>query len=76
MHNKQLLWLGSISMEIFFIHGLSFRIIQSIFLRIYGEDIPIVGWQFCIALALTIFMAWGAKKYIVAPAYNQYKNTR
>lgn len=74
LHNRQLLWLGSISMEIFFIHGLSFRIIQSIFLRIYGEDIPILGGQFCIALLLTIVMAWGAKRYIVTPVNNKLKN--
>ncbi len=75
MHNKQLLWLGSISMEIFFIHGLSFRIIQSIFLRIYGENIPIIGGQFCIALALTVIMAWGAKKYLVIPVFEKVKKS-
>ena len=73
LHNRQLLWLGSISMEIFFIHILSFRIIQSIFLRIFGEDIPIIGGQFCIALLLTIVMAWGAKRYIITPTYNKLK---
>lgn len=73
LHNKLLLWLGSISMEIFLIHSLSFRIIQSIFLKIYGEDIPIVGEQFCVALALMVVMAWAAKKYIVIPVYNKKK---
>lgn len=32
-HNKLLLWLGSISFEIFLCHNLCFRIIQSIFLN-------------------------------------------
>lgn len=73
LHNRQLLWLGSISMEIFFIHILSFRIIQSIFLRIFGEDIPIIGGLFCIALLLTIVMAWGANRCIVIPTYNKLK---
>ena len=73
LHNRQLLWLGSISMEIFFIHILSFRIIQSIFLRIFGDDIQIIGGQFCIALLLTIVMAWGANRCIVIPTYNKLK---
>lgn len=74
LHNKQLLWLGGISFEIFLCHSLCYRIVQSIFLRIYGEDIPILGGQFCISLAQTILVAWIAKKYIVMPIYNKYKN--
>lgn len=61
LHSKLLLWLGSISMEIFFIHSFIFRIVQSLFLKIYGEDIPVLKLQFFIALALMILTAWGIK---------------
>lgn len=74
LHNKQLLWLGGISFEIYLCHGLCYRIVQSIFLKIYGENIPILGGQFCVALALILLVAWMAKKYIVIPFYNKYKN--
>ncbi len=73
LHSKQLLWLGGISFEIYLCHGLSNRIIQSIFLRIYGEDIPYLGLQFFVSLALTLLMAWAAKKYIVMPAFEKLK---
>ena len=71
LHNKQLLWLGGISFEIYLCHGLCFRIIQSIFLKIFGEDIPYLGLQFIISIIFTIVTAWVAKKYIVSPLYNK-----
>ncbi len=74
LHNKYLLWLGSISLEIYLCHSLSNRIIQSIFLRIYGEDIPYLGLQFLFSLFLTLLMAWAAKKYIVMPASKKLMN--
>lgn len=72
-HNKFLLWLGGISMEIYLVHGLCFRIVQSIFLKIYGEPIPtyMLGFQFCISLSLIIIVAWLARQYIVIPIYNK-----
>lgn len=73
LHTKSLLWLGGISFEIYLCHGLSNRIIQSIFLRIYGEDIPYLGLQFFVSLALTLLMSWTAKKYIVMPAFEILK---
>lgn len=76
LHNKSLQWLGSISFELFICHGLSFRIIQSIFLKIYGEDIPYLGIQFLIDLVITIAMAWISNKYIVSPIYNKLENNR
>ena len=73
LHNKILQWLGSISFEIYLWHGLTFRIIQSIFLKIYGEDIPHLGVQFILSLAFTIIIAWISKKYIVIPIFNKLK---
>lgn len=74
LHQNILQWLGGISMEMFLCHGLAFRLIQSIFLKIYGENIPYLGLQFAMALALTIVMAWISKKVIVVPIYNKLKN--
>lgn len=73
LHNKVLLWLGGISFEIYLCHGLAFRIIQSIFLKIYGENIPYLELQLMIALAFTIIVAWMSKKYIVIPIFNKLK---
>lgn len=74
LHNKFLFYLGNCSFEIYLWHMLCFRIIQSIALRIYGEDIPYSGIQFMISLSFTIMMAWISKKYIVIPIYNKLKN--
>lgn len=73
LHNKLLLWLGNISFELYLCHELCFRIIQSIFVRIYGEHIPYLGIQFVISLILTILMSWVTKKYIVEPCYKYFK---
>ena len=73
LHNKVLLWLGGISFEIYLCHCLAFRIIQSIFLKIYGEDISYLGVQFLLSLAFTMMMAWISKKYIVIPIFNKLK---
>ncbi len=73
LHNKYLQWLGGISFEIYLCNGLGNRIIQSIFLRIYGEDIPYLGLQFFVSLALTLLMAWAAKRYIVTPTFERLK---
>ena len=73
LHNKILLWLGGCSFEIYLLHMLCFRIIQSIALRIYGENIPYIGMQFIISLLFTILMAWISKKYIVIPIYSKLK---
>ena len=74
LHNKILFWLGNYSFEIYLWHMLCFRIIQSITLRIYGEDISYSGIQFMISLSFTILMSWISKKYIVIPTYNKLKN--
>lgn len=73
LHHRILLWLGSISMEIYLCHGLALRLVQSIFLKIWGEDIPYLGLQFAISLIWVIFMAWVCKKIIVRPIYNKLK---
>ena len=70
-HNKLLLWLGSISFEIFLCHNLCFRIIQSIFLKRYGEGNPHQEFQFILSLAFIILTAWIAKKAIVLPIQHQ-----
>lgn len=72
-HQKALLWLSGISFEIYICHSLGLRILQSIFLRIFGEDIPYLGVQFILALALTLLMSWMGKKYLVTPSYNYLK---
>ena len=74
LHNKILFWLGNYSFEIYLWHMLCIRIIQSIALRIYGEDISYSGILFMISLSFTILMAWISKKYIVIPIYNKLKN--
>lgn len=71
LHNKQLLWLGSLSFEIYLSHGICNRLVQSILLKIYGEDIPYLGLQFMVSLILIIFASWLAKKYIVTPIYKK-----
>lgn len=73
LHNKILFWLGNYSFEIYLWHMLCIRIIQSIALRIYGEDISYSGILFMISLSFTILMAWISKKYIVIPIYNKLK---
>lgn len=73
LHNKRLLWLGSISFELFLCHGLVSRIVQSVFLKIYDENIPYLGSQFMITLCLSILVAWLSKKYVVEPCYGQLK---
>lgn len=70
-HHKLLLWLGSISFEIFLCHNLCFRIIQSIFLKRYGEGNPHQEFQFILSLAFIILTAWIAKKAIVLPIQHQ-----
>lgn len=72
-HQKILLWLSSISFEIFICHSLGLRILQSIFLKIFGEDIPYLGLQFILALALTLMISWMGKKYLATPCYNNLK---
>lgn len=71
LHNRLLLGLGSISFEIYLCHGLCLRIIQSCFLKIYGEHIPCPNLQFGMSLSLILLMAWAAKKYIVTPTYQK-----
>lgn len=71
LHNQKLQWLGSISFEIFLCHNLCFRTIQSIFLRIYGEDIPCLGFQFIISILFTILTAWMAKRYVMIPIHQK-----
>ncbi len=73
LHNKCLLWLGGISLEIFLCHLLCYRVVHSIFIRIYGEDIPYLYLQFFVALSITILMAWVTKQYIVVPVYERLK---
>lgn len=68
LHSRLLLWGGSVSMEIFLCHLLVLRLVQSVFVRIYGEDIPCLTLQFFVALLLTLLMALGTKKYVVKPA--------
>lgn len=70
-HQKALLWLGSISFEIFICHSLCLRVIQSVSLRIYEESSPYPVTQFAISLILTILMAWIGKKLIVIPSINK-----
>ena len=71
LHHPKLQWLGSISFEIFLCHNLCFRIIQSIFLRIYGEDNPYLGLQFILSLLFTILTAWIAKRYFTIPIHQK-----
>lgn len=73
LHHKLLLWLASISMEIYLCHGLALRLVQSIFLKIWGEDIPYLYFQFALSLIIVICMAWISKKIIVCPVYNKLK---
>lgn len=72
-HHKALLWLGSISFEIFICHSLCFRIVQSIFIRMFGIDNPYWEYKLIIALTLTILTSWIAKKFLVAPCSNYLK---
>ena len=72
-HQKALLWLGSISFEIFICHSLCFRIVQSIFIRLFGIENQYWEYKFIIALALTIFTSWMAKKYLVTPCSKYLK---
>lgn len=74
-HHKALLWLGSISFEIFICHSLCFRIVQSIFIRMFGIDNPYWEYKLIIALTLTILTSWMAKKFLVTPCSNYLKNT-
>jgi len=73
LYHKVLLWLSGISFEIYLWQGLTFRIIQSIFLKIYGEDISYLGVQFLLSLTFTMMTAWISKKYIVIPIFNKLK---
>lgn len=70
-HQKALLWLGSISFEIFICHSLCLRIIQSVFIRVFGENNPY--WAMNFTLALTILVSWMSKKYVVTPCSNYLK---
>lgn len=70
LHNKFLLWLSNISFEIYLCHALCLRLVQSIFLKIFGNDIPYLAVQFTISLALTLSLSWICKKYIVMPSYH------
>jgi peptidoglycan/LPS O-acetylase OafA/YrhL len=72
-HQKALLWLGSISFEIFICHSLCFRVIQSVFIRVFGENNPYWAMNFTLALALTILVSWMSKKYVVTPCSNYLK---
>lgn len=72
-HHKALLWLGSISFEIFICHSLCFRIVQSIFIRMFGIDNPYWEYKLIIALTLTILTSWMAKKFLVTPCSNYLK---
>lgn len=72
-HQKSLLWLGSISFEIFICHILCFRIIQSVFTRLFGENNPYWAMNFVLALVLTILASWMSKKYVVMPCSNYLK---
>ena len=57
--------------RIFLCHNLCFRIIQSIFLKRYGEGNPHQEFQFILSLAFIILTAWIAKKAIVLPIQHQ-----
>ena len=57
--------------EIFLCHNLCFRIIQSIFLKRYGEGNPHQEFQFILSLAFIILTAWIAKKAFVLPIQHQ-----
>lgn len=72
-HKKALLWLGSISFEIFICHSLCLRVIQSVFIRVFGENNPYWAMNFTLALALTILVSWMSKKYVVTPCSNYLK---
>lgn len=72
-HHKALLWLGSISFEIFICHSLCFRIVQSIFIRMFGIDNHYWEYKLIIALTLTILTSWMAKKFLVTPCSNYLK---
>lgn len=71
LHNKLLLWLGSISFDIYIWHELSIRIIQSIFLKIYDGHITDLEFQFSVTLLLTIIIAWLSNKYFTQPIYHK-----
>lgn len=60
--------------EIFLCHNLCFRIIQSIFLKRYGEENPHQEFQFILSLAFIILTAWIAKKAFVLPIQHQLQN--
>lgn len=72
-HQKALLWLGSISFEIFICHSLCLRVIQSVFIRVFDENNPYWAMNFTLALALTILVSWMSKKYVVTPCSNYLK---
>lgn len=74
-HTKTLSWLGGISFEIFICHSLGLRMLQSIFLRIFGEEIPYLGLQFVLALGFILLMSWAGRKYFAVPCY-QYLRKR
>lgn len=71
LHNKMLLGLGGVSFEIYLCHNLCFRIIQSIFLRIYGENTPYPGLQFTISILFIILTAWITKRYFTRPIHQK-----
>lgn len=75
LHSKALLWLGSISFEMYLLHGLFLWLVPSLFFHLLGDrGVEYVGYQFATVVVLTVVAAWLAKKIIVVPCYVKYKH--